>query len=202
MAFRPATNRTETLERRDALLDAAILLIGEKGLGSVTHRAVAAQAGLPPSTTSYFFASIDELVVEAMRRVADLITAQIQSVTELVAATDPEPSAAVDTMVEILLGEPEVATLAQFETYLQAARQPELRVEVARVLDAFEELATATFERLGAKLPKAGARAVVALADGFALHRLGARRGEDHTEALKSSFLALIAAYTSPRVAG
>ena len=37
------------------------------GAGAVTHRAVAARAGVPLSTTSYFFSSIDELVTEALR---------------------------------------------------------------------------------------------------------------------------------------
>lgn len=198
MAFRPATNRAETLPRRAALLDAAIALIGEQGMGAVTHRAVAAKAGLPAATTSYFFASIDELMIEAMRHVAATITRQIQTVTETIADTELEPQAAIDQLVAVLLAEPEAATLAQFETYLQAARQPELRDEVAGVLDAFEELARVTFETLGAPLPVGGARAIVALADGFALHRLGARRDQQHTEALKSALRILVEAYTSP----
>jgi TetR/AcrR family transcriptional regulator, regulator of biofilm formation and stress response len=197
MAFRPATNRTETLARREALLDAAITLIGEQGMGAVTHRAIAAQAGLPGATVGYFFASKDELLVEAMRLVAERITVQIRSATEKAAGLRQEPQVAVDALVAVLLEEPEAATLAQFETYLQAARQPDLREEVARVLDAFEELVTVVFEGLGAPLPPSAARSVVALADGFALHRLGARRDQDHVDALKSALMTFVEAYGS-----
>ena len=193
MAFRPDTHRHATLARRDAVLDAAISLIGESGLGAVTHRAVAARAELPLATTSYFFASIDDLLVEAMRRVADNAIADLEATAAQVAAEPREPREAMDEFVAVLLAEPEAATVAQFETYLEAARRPELRPEVERVLDAFEELVRATLESLGAPAPRNAARAFVALADGFALHRLAARRDEDHAEALRDGLVALFA---------
>jgi TetR/AcrR family transcriptional regulator, regulator of biofilm formation and stress response len=193
MAFRPETHRDATLARRDAVLDAAISLIGERGLGAVTHRAVAAEAGLPLATTSYFFASIDDLLVEAMRRVADKAIADLEATAARVAAEPREPQEAMEEFVAVLLAEPEAATVAQFETYLEAARRPELRPEVERVLDAFEELVRAALDSLDAPAPRNAARAFVALADGFALHRLGARRDEDHAGALRDALLALFA---------
>ena len=57
-------------QRRAELLEAAIHLIGAHGLDAVTHRAVAAEAGVPPASTSYYFRSKDELIDEALRTLA------------------------------------------------------------------------------------------------------------------------------------
>lgn len=195
MAFRPDTHRATTLERRDAVLDAAIALVGENGIGAVTHRAVAARAGVSPATTSYFFASIDELMIAAMRRVADTIISQIQQLAAHLAAAESEPSATFDLLVGVLLAEPAASTIAQFETYLQASRRPELRPDVDRVLAAFEQLTCDLLESVGA--PCANAGAFVALADGFALHRIATGGRKADPKILRDAFLALLRGYQS-----
>jgi DNA-binding transcriptional regulator YbjK len=53
-------------ERRAAILDATVRLMVREGLAAVTHRAVAREAGVPLAATTYYFASKDELVVEAL----------------------------------------------------------------------------------------------------------------------------------------
>src|SRR4051812_7029847 len=57
--------------RRRTLLDATLRLVGRAGVAAVTQRAVAAEAELPPSTVLYYFASVDELLVTALREVND-----------------------------------------------------------------------------------------------------------------------------------
>ena len=57
-------------QRRAELLEAAIHLIGAHGLDGVTHRAVAAEAGVSPASTSYYFRSKDELIDEALNALA------------------------------------------------------------------------------------------------------------------------------------
>ena len=51
--------------RRDALTAAAAELLGSGGFDAVRHRAVAEKAGLPLASTTYYFASLDELVTAA-----------------------------------------------------------------------------------------------------------------------------------------
>ena len=77
MAQRVKAHRASAQRRRVALLEAAAELAAETGAGAVTHRAVAARAGVPLSTTSYFFSSIDELVT---------LTRQLQSLRDRVRA--------------------------------------------------------------------------------------------------------------------
>ena len=54
--------------RRDALIAAAAELLGSGGFDAVRHRAVAEKAGLPLASTTYYFASLDELVTAAVER--------------------------------------------------------------------------------------------------------------------------------------
>ena len=58
--------------RRDALLEAVIRLLESDGPSAVTHRAVAREAGVPLAAATYYFASIDDLLVTAMKRAVRL----------------------------------------------------------------------------------------------------------------------------------
>lgn len=55
--------------RRTALQDAVIRVLEHSGSGAVTHRAVAAEAGVPLAAATYYFANIDDLFVSALLRV-------------------------------------------------------------------------------------------------------------------------------------
>ena len=60
---------TEKGERRRALLvGAAADLLRTGGFEAVRHRAVAEKAGLPLASTTYYFASLDDLVTAAAER--------------------------------------------------------------------------------------------------------------------------------------
>ena len=52
--------------RRTALQDAVIRVLEHGGPGTVTHRAVTAEAGVPLAAATYYFANIDDLVVSAL----------------------------------------------------------------------------------------------------------------------------------------
>jgi DNA-binding transcriptional regulator YbjK len=52
---------------RSRLIDAAIQLIGEHGVEALTHRRIAAVAGLSLASTTYFFTSKSEIIFEAFR---------------------------------------------------------------------------------------------------------------------------------------
>ncbi|MBX3287035.1 MAG: TetR family transcriptional regulator, partial [Actinobacteria bacterium] len=105
MAADARTHRASAQRRRAALLDAAAELAAEIGAGAVTHRAVAARAGVPLSTTSYFFGSIDELVTEALRtsaqsRVAAFDDAEAAWVLNEGQPTDDMVARVVDSLLD------------------------------------------------------------------------------------------------------
>ncbi|HEY8525960.1 MAG TPA: TetR family transcriptional regulator [Acidimicrobiales bacterium] len=63
---RPATDKGRA--RWDRIVQAAAELLTDGGPPAVTHRAVAARAGVPLGSTTYYFADRDELLAAAIER--------------------------------------------------------------------------------------------------------------------------------------
>lgn len=57
--------------RRAALIGAVLRILEYDGPSAVTHRSVAKEAGVPLAAATYYFDSIDDLLVTAMRHAAD-----------------------------------------------------------------------------------------------------------------------------------
>ena len=63
------------LDRETRLLDAAIDVLGTRGMRQLTHRAVDAAAGLPVGSTSNRFRTREALLVGVLRRILERETA-------------------------------------------------------------------------------------------------------------------------------
>jgi DNA-binding transcriptional regulator YbjK len=170
-------HRESAQRRREALLRAAVEIVAESGPGAATHRAVAARAGLPPATTSYFFGSIDELLVEATRH----FTAEQALTYEALAAEliDAPPAAFAARFAAALMAADRTIELAQVEAYLHAARDPELRPAAAEVMDAFERSTIAALTAVGVVDPHRCARTFMAYVDGCMLQHLANPQPDD-----------------------
>jgi DNA-binding transcriptional regulator YbjK len=169
-------------ERRAAILDATVRLMVREGLAAVTHRAVAREAGVPLAATTYYFASKDELVVEALEI---LVKDEIARVGERAGALGEElasPSRSAAAVAEVLFPDAEAAggLLAKFEVYLEAARRPGLRATAAHWQHAFTDLSESALTLAGASNPGRLAPLLVAGVDGMLVHRLS--EGIDHLE--------------------
>ncbi|MDN5914969.1 MAG: TetR family transcriptional regulator [Pseudonocardia sp.] len=112
--------------RRRALLDAALTVIARDGAGAVTHRSVAAAAGVPHSSTAYYFAGVDDILVAALTRAGQRYLDTLDEVLAAVhdgAGLAPALAGAVVGW-ETVPGNALMA--AEYELYLMAARRPEL----------------------------------------------------------------------------
>jgi DNA-binding transcriptional regulator YbjK len=165
--------------RREALLRAAVALLAEGGVRAVTHRAVADRARVPLAATTYYFASIQQLTEEALRLHVTERVAELQELAESAATGSRTAGQVAGRFVEALLARDRDATIAQFEVYLEAARNPALRQCVAESLDAFERLAYVALSALGARRPAEAAAAFVAVINGFALSGLARPRSPE-----------------------
>jgi DNA-binding transcriptional regulator YbjK len=58
-------SRQGSEQRRQQILDAAMRIVVRDGVRAVRHRAVAAEAGVPLSATTYYFKDIDDLLTDA-----------------------------------------------------------------------------------------------------------------------------------------
>jgi TetR/AcrR family transcriptional regulator, regulator of biofilm formation and stress response len=185
--------RQSAQRRRDALLRAAMEIAGESGAAAATHRAIAARADVPLATTSYFFSSIAELMEEATRQFAGERAAELDAVAAALSGTSSADEVA-SQFAHLLLAVPPASAMAQVEAYLSAARTAELRGAVTAALSAFERVAAAALRAAGARRPEEGARAFVALADGFGLQHLACPAPGDE-EVLRQAFRALFIAF-------
>lgn len=170
-------HRESAQRRREALLRAAIEIVAESGPGAATHRAVAARAGLPPATTSYFFSSIDDLLVEATRH----FTAEQAVAYEALAASlvDSPPDEFAARFAAAIMGADRTIELAQVEAYLHAARDPELRPAAAVVMEAFERSTVAALTAAGVDDPHRHSRTFMAYVDGCMLQHLANPQPDD-----------------------
>jgi DNA-binding transcriptional regulator YbjK len=169
--------------RREALLRAAIELLGETGVKSVTHRAVAERAGVPLASTTYYFRSVHEIIEEALKlHVAERV-AELEGLAEVaLSAMGASVTQLAERMSAVLVAAPTPTLVAQYQMYLEAGRNRALQPAASEALAAFEGLIARVLAALGAREPQAAAEAFFALFDGFALHRL-ARPRDPETEA-------------------
>ena len=77
-------------ERRAAIIDAAVQIIATRGLGAVTHRAVAREAKVPLAATTYYFASKEEILKEALESLSAAEVKRLEKLAEDIAGLQPE----------------------------------------------------------------------------------------------------------------
>lgn len=170
----PMSRAAQRAERRGAILDATIRILTTEGLASVTHRAVAREAGVPLAATTYYFTSKDEMIGEALNiLVADEIERLAVRARELGDGIR-SPRAAAAAVAEVLFPDSDAVggLLAKLELYLEAARRPGLHDTAAHWQRAFTELARESLAAAGVADPERIAPFFLAAADGILLHAL------------------------------
>ncbi|HSI80852.1 MAG TPA: TetR family transcriptional regulator [Solirubrobacterales bacterium] len=170
----PAQAERQRAGRRGEILAATVRIIGSRGLGAVTHRAVAREAGVPLAATTYYFSSKDELLREALRLLAEDEIVRIGERTAELGDDLGSPDRAAAALAQVLLGDGAVAQalLAKFELYLEAARDPALRATASHWRGAFIALAESALQTVGAPQPERRAQLLVAAIDGALVHEL------------------------------
>jgi DNA-binding transcriptional regulator YbjK len=181
------TRQARGERRHDAILEAALRVIAERGVSAVTHRAVAAEAAVPLSSTTYYFESLDELLEEALLLFVNREAERIGLLAERLEGLDLSP------LETARLFRAELETnVAQFELYLEASRRPRLREVARRCLELYTAVAESALRASGAPDPASYGRAFVALFDGYSLHRIAG--GDD--QGFEDALMALWAAAT------
>lgn len=121
--------------RRRLLLDAAVQVIARDGMGSLTHRAVAAQAQVSLASTTYHFPGIEDLRRAVFDYAGSRIGLAFRAVLE---SGDVGIEAVPEVIAEFgssLMSDRRQDTVAVFEMIVAAVHTPELR-SVIGLLDA------------------------------------------------------------------
>lgn len=153
---------------------ATLDVIAEEGLDAVRHRRVADLAGVSPGSTTYHFASRDDLIDEAFAYYLDQAAALLGDLAPPAAAVDRPADALlayIDALLDREFRSPNLVQ-AEYELILRATRSPML----ARRLADWEDTQAAQFEAFlraaGAPHPREMSQVLVAIIRGLELERL------------------------------
>ena len=115
------------VERRRQLLEAVLRIVTRQGVGAVTHRAVAAESEASLRSTTYYFATKDDMIREAFRFFCEQSLEQIAVTRESYRDRASGRGDAVAMIFENVLKEwdnPNTSWVAEFELILAIAREP------------------------------------------------------------------------------
>lgn len=126
-----ARRRRDPEARRREIIAAASELIVEVGADAITHRMVAARAGLPLGATTQYFDTLDDLRAVALRALADEVDARLEGVRLTLADRGAGAAVIADLIAEGL--DDHRAVQADRAVVTAAVHDPRLR-ELARHL--------------------------------------------------------------------
>jgi len=117
--------------RREQLLDAAITVLGERGIHALTHRAVDAQAGLPAGSASNHFRTRDALLDAVMDRFIARERALWEELAMRMYPTTPHELAEVLVVAaKTATGPQRTLTLARYAILVEAGIHPAMRAQL------------------------------------------------------------------------
>jgi TetR/AcrR family transcriptional regulator, transcriptional repressor for nem operon len=134
----------ETSKTRDVLLDCVERLMAEEGYAAVTYRAVAAKAGVTGGLVQYYFPTLDDVFVAAIRRRSG------QNVERLTQALRDRPDQPLRVLWEYSRDESTAALTTEFLAL--GNHRKSIRSEIAEVT---EEVRRIQLDALNDALDKA-----------------------------------------------
>jgi DNA-binding transcriptional regulator YbjK len=197
MAITPVAAASEEGARdavgsRERILHGTFALIGREGIGALSNRRIATEAGVSLGTLTYHFPSQEDLLRECLERFVEEEVARMESIAADIRARCPSPeqiAIEVQQLAAESIADPE--RIAELELHMHAARDPALQEASRRCFTAYEELATAALEGLGVPDPERHAGAVVAVITGLGVRRKGG--GTEDAAGLADALLTLVA---------
>ena len=164
---KPVSRRLNYGEGREALLQAAVRVVADKGLRGLTFRAVAEEAGVNNTLIVHHFGSRDKMLAAAFE----------WSVDRSIAGADlseyaSETAAFRNALIENVLSEPESAAF-QYEMILEARRRPELQPAVRELYRKYVDRIAAGRLRDGEPVNEGLNLALFAALDGLMLQYVG-----------------------------
>jgi TetR/AcrR family transcriptional regulator, regulator of biofilm formation and stress response len=170
--------RAEASERvRDAIVAATVRIVAREGVSAVTHRRVAAEAGVALSSTTWHFAAKADILIAALRWTAHREVARIEAIADRLGSDEFDPAAWAEELADWLLeqvsGEREVA-VALYRLQIELLGRPEAREVHEEWGKGLRALGERVLESSRTITPDLDTRLVVAALDGLRLNVLSA----------------------------
>ena len=161
MTTPPAPRRRDPEGRRRAILVAATELIVEHGAAALTHRAIAARAGVSLGSTTQYFSSIDELRDAALQQLAQEIDDELAKMESHISDIVSAPERAVAELHEFFRDRR--AVHADIALMTSGTTDPRLRELALRWNDRLIEM-------LAPRIGRTAATAIAVYLDGATMH--------------------------------
>ncbi|WP_029117286.1 TetR/AcrR family transcriptional regulator [Mycobacterium sp. URHB0044] len=164
-------------QRRVQLLDAAIEILGDVGIGGLTHRAVDDRAGHPAGTTSNYFRTRMALLEATTGRVADLQWQYVGLLQE--GLTQNQGTLTRDTLAALMtrmVTDTDPAQrrrqLARYELFNEGVRRQELRPSLGEIQAAAMKSAAVILQSAGLEPTEGQVGELARLLNGLAYSNL------------------------------
>lgn len=157
------TRRRDPEGRRRAIVSAAAALVAEDGLPALTHRRVAARAGVPLGATTYYFATLDEMGEAALAHLAQDVDRELREVARDLDAAGGDVRALARGLHEYLSQTERLRVDAAL--YIAGVLHDDMRPLALRWFDGLCEI-------LRRHVDPATARALAVYSDGALVHAM------------------------------
>ncbi len=172
----PVPSSPERSERRVRLLEEALRLVSESGLGAVTHRSVEQAAGAPHGSVTYWFGSREGLISALVDWLCDESERQVRTIAtpvhQQIAAGERLDVGAIAAALSAWMDGAAAHHLARMELELQGAREPAHAERMTKAARVFWDMCAAIAQGLGSDNPARDGRAMAVMLDGLLLDRL------------------------------
>ncbi len=151
---------------RQALIDAAVRVVGEGGLRRLTYREVAREAGVTQGLVTHHFGTRAELIRAALEHASRTSLAR--------SPIEPPPDRLEDLSAGLArrVAEAPAEEAFQFEIALEARRRPDLAPLAVELYDGYLEATANALDAVGVPGDPDLARLVFAAIDGLAFRQL------------------------------
>ena len=197
-AMRTGLPKADSRESVRHILAAAVRVFGSGGPGAVTHRAVAAEAGVSPGLTTYYFKDLNDLIYQALIYALEIESERLHQCAEN-APQCPTLDDSVVVLTEMFfdktVADP-LYDLALFEMFLEATRNENVRELTRKWTELIAELTDAALPPTDPALDRSMVVQIVAAQiDGLMLEEasnqsLGLQELSVHLREVISRFLA------------
>jgi TetR/AcrR family transcriptional regulator, regulator of biofilm formation and stress response len=178
MTTTEAAPRAGRAPGREALVEAAIRVVGDSGLRRLTYREVAREAGVTQGLVTHHFGSWAELVRAALEH------ASRSSLERSPLAPPPERLEDLSASLPRRVADAPAEEAFQFEIALEARRRPDLAPIAIALYDGYVTATANALQAVGVPHDRDLARLVFAAIDGLAFRQLVTGEAEGTTRSL------------------
>jgi TetR/AcrR family transcriptional regulator, regulator of biofilm formation and stress response len=187
-------SRAEASERvREAIIAATVRIVADGGVAAVTHRRVAAEAGVALSSTTWHFATKADILLAALHWTARREVARIAAIATRLGDTEFDSAAWADELGEWLVEQvsrDRQVAVALYRLQIELLGRPEARELHREWGEGLRALGDSVLKSSATRTPDLDTRLVVAALDGLRLGVLSADDGD--TEWLRAAVQRLL----------